>query len=65
MQPETQHPEFQGWQLLVRRWAIEATHPGLPGTVVTGQATFEWLEDQRFLIHASTTTIRRFPMRSR
>jgi Ni/Co efflux regulator RcnB len=53
MQPQTQHAEFQGWQRLVGTLATEATHPSLPGTVVTGQATFEWLEDQRFLIQRS------------
>jgi hypothetical protein len=53
MQPQTQYPEFQGWQRLVGRWATEATHPAFPGTVVSGQATFEWLEDQRFLIQRS------------
>jgi hypothetical protein len=46
MQPES-------WKRLVGRWATEATHPELPGTVVTGQAAFEWLEDQRFLIQRS------------
>ena len=53
MQPQTQHRELQGWQRLVGTWATEATHPALPGTVISGQATFEWLEDQRFLIQRS------------
>jgi hypothetical protein len=53
MQPQTHYPELPGWQRLVGTWATEATHPGLPGTVITGQATFEWLEDQRFLIQRS------------
>src|SRR5437764_7465862 len=53
MQPQTEHPGLQGWQRLVGTWATEATHPELPGTVVNGQATFEWLEDQRFLIQRS------------
>jgi hypothetical protein len=53
MQPQAQNPELQDWQRLVGTWATEATHPALPGTVVTGQATFEWLEDQRFLIQRS------------
>jgi hypothetical protein len=53
MQPQAQHPEFQGWERLVGTWATEATHPALPDTVVKGQATFEWLEDQRFLIQRS------------
>jgi hypothetical protein len=53
MQPQTQHPEFEGWQRLVGTWATEAAHPMLPNTVVSGEATFEWLEDQRFLIQRS------------
>ena len=53
MQPQTQHTELQGWQRLVGTWATEATHPALPGIVVSGQATFEWLEDQRLLIQRS------------
>ena len=44
---------LQGWQRLVGRWGTEATHPGLPGVVVIGQSTFEWLEDQQFLIQRS------------
>ena len=50
MQPQTQHIEFQGWQRLVGRCATEPTRPAFPSTVVSGQATFEWLADQRFLI---------------
>jgi hypothetical protein len=53
MQPQTQHPDLQIWQRLVGTWATEATHPALPGTVIIGQATFEWLEDQQFLIQRS------------
>jgi hypothetical protein len=53
MQSRTLPPELQGLQQLVGTWATEATHPGLPGTIVIGKATFEWLEDQRFLIQRS------------
>jgi hypothetical protein len=53
MEPQNEHSEFQGWHRLVGTWATEATHPGLPDTVVSGQAAFEWLEDQRFLIQRS------------
>jgi hypothetical protein len=53
MRPRTQHTEFPDWQRLVGRWTTEATHPALPGTVVSGQATFEWLEDQQLLIQRS------------
>ena len=41
---------MQTWQWLVGTWATEATHPGLPDTVVRGTAAFEWLADQQFLI---------------
>ena len=51
MQP--QDSELQDWQWLVGTWVTEARHPALPGAVVSGQATFEWLEDQRFLIQRS------------
>ena len=36
--------------VLVGEWTTESTHPELPGTVVPGQASFEWLEGERFLI---------------
>ena len=51
MQPQAS--ELQGWQWLVGTWVIEATHPALPGAVVSGKAIFEWLDDQRFLIQRS------------
>ena len=51
MQPEFQQTGLAGWQWLVGTWATEATHPGLPATVVSGRASFEWLEDQNVLIH--------------
>jgi hypothetical protein len=53
VQSQAQERELRGWQWLVGRWQIEATYPGLPGTVVNGHAEFEWLEDQRFLIQRS------------
>ena len=51
MRTQVEDPEFEGWQWLVGSWATEATHPGLPDTVVSGTAAFEWLADQRFLMH--------------
>jgi hypothetical protein len=59
MQPE--HTELQGWQPLVGTWETEATHPLMPGTVVRGRATFEWLEDQRLLIQRSHNDDPRIP----
>jgi hypothetical protein len=38
------------WSVLVGEWTTESTHPAVPGTVVHGRATFEWLDGERFLI---------------
>jgi len=38
---------------LVGRWTTEATHPGLPGAIVTGSSEIEWLEGEHFLIYRS------------
>jgi hypothetical protein len=35
---------------LVGDWTTEATHPQLPGVVIAGSSTFEWLDGERFLI---------------
>jgi hypothetical protein len=37
-------------QRLIGTWQTEATHPALPGVVVHGTVTMEWLEGERFLI---------------
>ena len=50
MQSPMPHPELHSWQRLIGRWATQATHPLLPGTVVRGHATFEWLDGRQFLI---------------
>ncbi len=39
---------------LVGRWTTEATHPGLPGAIISGSSEIEWLEGERFLIYRST-----------
>ena len=46
---------------LVGEWRIEATHPMFPSTVVHGQADFEWLEGERFLLQRSRTDHPDFP----
>lgn len=53
MQPQHQSGEPHPWGPLLGEWSIEATHPGLPGTVIHGHAVFEWLPDQSFLIQRS------------
>lgn len=50
MQPRTHHPALDHLAALVGEWETEATHQLLPGTVIHGQATFEWLEGGFFLI---------------
>src|SRR5438309_11737781 len=35
---------------LIGEWTTEATHPAVPGAIVRGTASVEWLEGERFLI---------------
>ena len=46
---------------LVGSWTTEATHPAMPGVVVHGTATVEWLEGERFLIIRARTDHPEFP----
>jgi hypothetical protein len=46
---------------LVGKWTTEATHPAVPGTIVHGTTTFEWLDGERFLICRSDTDHPQFP----
>jgi hypothetical protein len=46
---------------LVGDWTTEATHPMVPGTVVSGRSSFEWLEGERFLILRSRNDHADFP----
>jgi len=46
---------------LVGDWTTEATHPQMPGVVITGSSTFEWLDGDRFLIFRSHYEHPEFP----
>jgi hypothetical protein len=46
---------------LVGKWTTAATHPAIPGVVVYGTATVEWLEGERFLIFRSQVDHPDFP----
>jgi hypothetical protein len=46
---------------LVGTWSTEATHPAMPGVVVHGTVTVEWLEGERFLILRARTDHPKFP----
>src|SRR5438034_21202 len=50
MQKDTRHPALGHLDVLVGEWETEATHSLLPGAVIHGRATFEWLEGGHFLI---------------
>jgi hypothetical protein len=46
---------------LVGLWTTEATHPAVPGTIVSGTADVQWLEGERFLIFRSHNDHPDFP----
>lgn len=57
----TNTPPLQQFGRLVGAWTTEATHPMMPGVVVHGTTTFEWLDGERFLIVRSDTDHPKFP----
>ena len=59
--PTTDGPSLQPLNRLVGSWTTEATHPAVPGIVVRGTATVEWLEGERFLISRTRTDHPDFP----
>lgn len=52
---------FKHLDRLVGTWRTAATHPAMPGVVVHGRVTAEWLEGRRFLIHRAVTDHPDFP----
>jgi hypothetical protein len=54
-------PALAPFDALIGTWDTEATHPMLPGVVVPGTTTFEWLEGGRFLIQRSRNEHELFP----
>src|SRR5438067_1144383 len=53
MESRTQDLDPEDWQTLVGTWAIDASHPMLPGDQIQGQMKFEWLDGRRLLIQRS------------
>jgi hypothetical protein len=53
--------QFQHLSKLLGNWTTEATHPAMPGLVVHGTTSFEWLEGAKFLISRSRTDHPQFP----
>jgi hypothetical protein len=54
-------PQLALFNRLLGSWVTEATHPEMPGVVVHGTATIEWLEGEKFLITRSRTDHPAFP----
>jgi hypothetical protein len=51
--PSSARPGIAGWQRFIGRWETEGAHPLLPGDVIRGHTTFEWLDGQQFVIERS------------
>lgn len=58
---KTTDPSLEPLDRLVGTWTTEATHPLVPGVIVRGTTTFEWLEGERFLIQRARTDHPDFP----
>jgi hypothetical protein len=54
-------PELEPFGALVGEWEIEAIHPAVRDTVVSGSASFEWLEGEEFMIQRSSAEHPDFP----
>ena len=52
MERSARSPELEPMEALIGAWTTVATHPAFPGSV-SGRASFEWLEGERFLIQRS------------
>ncbi|HYI26177.1 MAG TPA: hypothetical protein VD767_12270 [Thermomicrobiales bacterium] len=50
MTDQQRHPTLEYLEPLAGEWVITATHRLLPDDEITGHATFEWLDGNRFLI---------------
>jgi hypothetical protein len=57
----TSEPALEPLERIVGTWTTEATHPAMPGIVVHGTVSVEWLEGERFLIHRARTDHPDFP----
>jgi Pyridoxamine 5'-phosphate oxidase len=51
--PPSTPEDLPGWSRLIGRWTTEGAHPLLPGDVIRGQATFEWLAGRQFVVQRS------------
>jgi hypothetical protein len=54
-------PQLQLFNRLVGTWTTAGTHPMVPGVVLRGSTTFEWLEGEKFLVIHSQVDHPDFP----
>ncbi|MDQ1660395.1 MAG: hypothetical protein QOJ68_375 [Blastococcus sp.] len=53
MDEDRNGPQLELLRALVGTWTTEGAHPLLPDEAIHGEATFEWLDGDRFLIMRS------------
>ena len=53
MQDDAHASQLELLRALTGAWTTEGSHPLLPGAVLRGRATFEWLDGGKFLIWRS------------
>lgn len=52
--PPERSAALEALDALVGEWSYEGSHAMIPGAVLRGKTTFEWLEGKRFLIKRET-----------
>ena len=55
------NPALEPFDALIGTWDTEATHPLLPGVVVPGSVTYEWLVGGQFIVQRSHNDHELFP----
>ena len=56
-----QNPALKSFSVLVGEWKTVGTHPYLPGTVLRGRTSFNWIEGGAFLIMQSENVEEKIP----
>ena len=54
-------PSLRALDVLIGEWSLEATHPMVPGVVLSGKVTFEWMDGERFVLMKSWNDHPDFP----
>ena len=55
------NPALNQFQKLVGDWKTSSTHPSLPGKIVNGRSSFNWIEGGAFLVWHSEMNEEQFP----